>query len=145
MIKSINHTGVVVQNLDRSIAFYSGTVGLEVITHLDALGDTVSQVVGYDNTHLKVALLRSMNGQVIELVQYLQPQPGQRPTEQRAVLGVSHLAFDVDNIDETLCHLVDHGAIKMNDPVEVAPGKKVCYLQDPDGNWLELIEDQSGL
>ena len=145
MIKSINHTGVVVQNLDRSVEFYRDIVGLEVITHLDRQGDTVSQVVGYDNTHLKAALLRSMNGQVLELVQFLQPQPGQRPTEERAVLGVSHLAFDVDNIDETLCHLIEHGAIKMNDPVEVAPGKKVCYFQDPDGNWLELIEDRSGL
>ena len=28
----------------------------------------------------------------------------------------------------------------MNPPIEVAPGKKCCYIQDPDGNWIELIE-----
>ena len=32
------------------------------------------------------------------------------------------------------------GAVGLNPPVEGAPGRKVCYMQDPDGNWIELIE-----
>ena len=28
----------------------------------------------------------------------------------------------------------------MNDPANVAPGRTACYLQDPEGNWVELIQ-----
>ena len=28
----------------------------------------------------------------------------------------------------------------MNPPAELAPGRVACYIQDPDGNWLELLQ-----
>ena len=55
-------------------------------------------------------------------------------------MGASHLAFNVVNVEQTFEHLVSHGARMLNPPVEVMPGRTVCYLQDPDGNWIELLE-----
>ena len=43
-------------------------------------------------------------------------------------------------IQDVYERLLRHGARKLNPPIEGAPGKWVCYLQDPDGNWIELIE-----
>ena len=28
----------------------------------------------------------------------------------------------------------------MNPPVQLGPDRLACYLQDPDGNWIELVE-----
>ena len=28
----------------------------------------------------------------------------------------------------------------MNPPAAISEGRVACYLQDPDGNWLELLQ-----
>ena len=76
----------------------------------------------------------------LELIKYHSPAPAERPTSERSVLGASHLAVQVDNIDDLFQAAVDNGATSLNPPTEVAPGRTACYMQDPDGNWIELIE-----
>ena len=93
-----------------------------------------------EDAHLKVALMSIGNGHSLELIQYVQPTGAARPTDERNHLGASHLAFNVVDIEQTFEHLVSHGAQGLNPPVEVMLGRKVCYLQDPDRNWIELLE-----
>ena len=84
---------------------------------------------------------RSLRGEhVLELIKYVNPPPRERPTSERSVIGGSHLAFAVDDIQAAYKKLSAAGAKTLNAPVAVAPGRTVCYLQDPDGNWLELME-----
>ena len=66
----------------------------------------------------------------------------ERQSEERSIIGGSHLCLHVDDIDATFNRLVKNGAKKMNPPAELAPGRWACYLQDPDGNWIELLELQ---
>ena len=143
MIVSMNHTGFVVRDIERSIEFYRDVVGLEVSRTLEREGSAISQVLGYEATHIKGALLSVADGHFLELIQYVHPEGEERPTEERNTLGATHLAFNVEGIDETFARLVERGARRLNPPAEVAPGRRVCYMQDPDGNWIELIEDAS--
>ena len=136
----INHTGLVVSDLEGAIDFYRGVLGLRLVERRERRGGPISQVLGYKDTHIKVADMAAPDGRVIELIHYLHPDPMELPTEERSVLGASHIAFNVEDIDVTLGHLVAGGAQQMNPPADVAPGKRVCYLQDPFGNWLELIQ-----
>ncbi|MCI0441417.1 MAG: VOC family protein [Chloroflexi bacterium] len=142
MIKRMYHTGFVVSDLQKSLAFYRDVLGLKVVRELERTGYPISQVVGYENAHLKGAMLglEGEEGHVLELIQYVNPKASARPTTERAVLGGSHLAFYVDDIEQTFQKLVANGAKKLNPPVEIAPGRKGCYMQDPDGNWIELIQ-----
>jgi catechol 2,3-dioxygenase-like lactoylglutathione lyase family enzyme len=140
MILGMDHTGFVVRDVEKSSRFYQDVIGLEVVRTADRDGGPISQVVGYENTHLKVVLLNMGNGHTLELIQYIRPAGAERPTEERNVLGASHIAFRVDDIEGTFRHLVKSGMQKLNPPVEIAPGRKGCYLQDPDGNWVEIIE-----
>ena len=141
MITSMNHTGFVVRDLDQSVEFYRAGVGLEVVATREREGGPISQVLGYADTHIKVALLRTGDGHVLELIQYVHPVGAERPTDERNTLGATHLAFDVEDIQQTFEQLNSRGGRMLNAPAEVAPGRTVCYLQDPDGNWIELIED----
>ena len=140
MITGMNHTGFVVSDLDSSTAFYRDVVGLQVVTSRERQGGPISQMIGYDDVHLKACLLSAGGGHVLELIQYIHPPGADRPSDDRNTLGASHLAFDVDDIEATFRHLVDNGALKLNPPVELQPGRIACYLQDPDGNWVELIQ-----
>ena len=143
MITGMNHTGFVVKDLDKSIEFYRDVVGLTVVATREREGGPISQVVGYENSRIKVALLGKGEGHLVELVQYMHPEGSERPSEERNTLGATHLAFDVEDIEQTYQYLIGNGARSLNPPQELSTSRKVCYLQDPDGNWLELIEDSS--
>lgn len=144
MITGMNHTGIVVRDLEKSVDFYRQGLGLKVVVRRERQGQPISQVVGYENSRIKVALLGNGAGHLVELIQYINPVGPERYSDDRNVMGSTHLAFDVEDIEETYQHLIRHGGQKLNPPVEMVPGRKVSYLQDPDGNWIELIEDISG-
>ena len=55
------------------------------------------------------------------------------------MLGATHLALLVDAIHALYARVAAKGAQVMNPPAELEPGRTACYLQDPDGNWLELL------
>ena len=140
VITGMNHTGFVVRDLAKALEFCCDAIGMEVSRTVERDGGPICQVVGYDDAHLRIALLRTGDGRLLELIQYVYPPGSERPTEERNALGAAHLAFDVDDIESTYQEIIGRGAVALNPPVEVAPGRKACYFQDPEGNWLELIE-----
>ena len=140
MIKDMHHTGFVVSDLERAVEFYRDVIGMEVTTRYERTGPGVESVVGYKGAHLQVALMGAGGVHALELIKYHSPAPAERPTSERSVLGASHLAVQVDHIAELFQAAVDNGATSLNPPAEVAPGRTACYMQDPDGNWIELIE-----
>jgi glyoxylase I family protein len=136
----MNHTGLVIRDLDQAVEFYRDVVGLTVAATWEREGAAISQVVGYENTHLKIAFLTAADGHNLELIQYVRPSRSERVRGERNSIGATHLCFNVDDIEQTFRQIVSGGARQLNPPAEVAPGRKACYLQDPDGNWIELLE-----
>lgn len=140
MFKSIHHSGIVVKDLDKSVKFYCEILGMQVAERRERVGGAINSVVGYEEVHIECVDLFLGGTHLIELIQYHVPKPIDRPTNERSFLGASHIAFTVDDIHSAFHNLIDNGAQPMNPPVEVAPGKICCYIKDPDGNWIELIE-----
>lgn len=140
MIKAINHSGLVVADLERSLAFYRDVIGMRVTRTVDRSGLPISQIVGYDATHIIGAHMSSGSGPTLELIQYLHPFTSEKVTSERNALGASHIAFEVNDIHSAYETLKANGAQIMNPPAELEPGRSGCYIQDPDGNWIELVE-----
>ena len=143
---TMNHTGFVVQSLERSLFFYRDILGLEETGSFEDAGSwTTSQIVGYEDAHLKGVLLVGADGHYLELLEYSNPSDEMRDSDEkykRAAVGAAHLAFIVDDAETMLEKLVVNGGVKLNPVVQTRPGVKICYLQDPDGNWIELLEDE---
>ena len=141
----LNHTGFAVQDLDRSVRFYTEGLGLERYNLVHSNRPAISSVVGYDDAYLLIALLAGSDGHTLELSQYVNP-PGEPsdPDSQsrRARFGAAHLCFLVSDAAAAHERLIDLGGRALNPPVEVYEGLRACYMQDPDGNWIELIEDE---
>jgi lactoylglutathione lyase len=58
--------------------------------------------------------------------------------------GYGHIALGVDDLDETLAQLEKQGIEPERDPYRVRDGgSRICFVQDPDGYRIELI-DRSG-
>lgn len=143
---TLHHTGFAVQDLDRSVRFYTQGLGLEQYNRLLSDSPGVRSVVGYEDAVLNIAMLAGVDGHTLELIQYKTPvgepsDPGSQ--RKRARFGAAHLCFVVRDIDATYAALLELGGQKLNPPVPVFDGLSACYLQDPDGNWIELIEDEA--
>ncbi len=130
-----------VADLERSVKFYEGVVGLKVLDRLERAGEPISQVVGYTSSHLKIAKM-AVEGQeqFLELIEYVHPPSVERASEERAIFGGSHVAFIVNDIQAMFEHVTGNGAMKMNPPAEIVPGRWACYMQDPEGNWIEFVQ-----
>lgn len=140
MILGMHHTGFVVSDLNASVAFYRDAVGLTLIGTRERDGGPISQILGYPNTHIKIAEFHYGNGHQLELIEYLNPPGADAHIQERNAHGASHIAFVVDDIFAAYDRLAAHGAKRLNPPIQIVEGKKGCYIQDPDGNWVELLQ-----
>jgi lactoylglutathione lyase len=55
--------------------------------------------------------------------------------------GYNHIALVVDGLDETLSGLSEQGIEPEKPPYRVSEGgRRICFVRDPDGYRVELIE-----
>ena len=55
--------------------------------------------------------------------------------------GYNHIALTVDDLDATLSQLGEKGIEPEKPPYQVrAGGNRICFVRDPDGYRIELIE-----
>ncbi len=73
------HASFTVKNLEASLEFYCGLLGLELYHQQVQHNEYTAKLVGYPDAHLKVAMLRIPNafvgpsGHHLELVEYVHP------------------------------------------------------------------------
>lgn len=76
----------------------------------------------------------------IELFHAPPPPDGARGGEQP--VGFRHIAFEVPNLEEKIRQLqaagIETGEIE--DCSDMAEGLRICFLKDPEGNTLEIME-----
>jgi lactoylglutathione lyase len=148
LILSIWHASFTVADIDRSIAFYRDQLGFDLVHTQEQANEYTRKFVGYPDAHLKVAQFAvpgaepPRSGHLIELVQYVAPQ-GEPVHPERYQPGAAHLAFQVDDTWAMYERLAANGVHFISEPVAITAGINkggaTVYLEDPDGNTLELI------
>ena len=87
-IEWMNHTGFVVSDMNRSLAFYRDLLGLEKERDQILEGEFVSGLVGYPDARLHIVYLGLGDMKhSVELVQYLNPPGVSVPTARPAQRG----------------------------------------------------------
>jgi catechol 2,3-dioxygenase-like lactoylglutathione lyase family enzyme len=141
MIKEVRHTGVVVRDLEKSVAFYRALGFVEDNRAIEE-GVFIDRVVGLQNTKLEWVKLKAADGYLLELLQY-HSHPARKEIEKQKSnqLGCSHLAFTVDNIELVCAHIKKNGGSLVSQPVLTNDKKvKVAYCHDIEGNLMEIVE-----
>ena len=62
------------------------------------------------------------------------------PNRPACDAGITHICFDVINVDEEYERLLDAGITFHTPPVDVGGVVRTTYGRDPDGNIFELQE-----
>lgn len=149
MLLSVWHTSWTVSDLDRSIAFYRDMLGFELLRTYSRVGKFIETVIGFEGAELKIAALRIPlapdvhSGHHLELIQYVSPK-GVKLDLKTCNTGAAHLALATDSILETYEQLSRRGVTFVSPPVLIEtganPGGYACYLRDPDGFTIELVQ-----
>lgn len=143
MAIGIRHTGLVVNDLAASIAFYRDILGLkEVMTDVES-GEFIDNIVALDGVELKYCKLVCRDGGMLELIQYLShPYPASDGPSPSNKIGCSHVCYTVENLDLLHQKLTEQG-FNCNCKPQIFPNGKVkgLYCHDPDGIIVELIEE----
>jgi len=140
MIRS-RHTGINVYSLADSLKFYVDTLGMTLAECRTETGPYIDTLTGIDGTLQHWAKVSTDDGYLLELVQWVRPDPSCRCTHSGYDTdGINHLCFQVDSVDnvhETLTLGGYEARTIQTDP----PGKvKNFSAFDPDGNIVEFVE-----
>ena len=142
----IHHTGYTVSNLERSLEFYCGLLGLEIVAQQEKEGGYLGAIVGYPDAHVKMAHLRVPGSQhVVELFEYVAPQGTKAERFEPPNTGTSHLCLLTEDLPALYEHLVAQGLDTfVSPPVLVDTGINTggygLYVRDPDGIPVELFQ-----
>ncbi|MFM2061269.1 MAG: hypothetical protein RLZZ507_939 [Cyanobacteriota bacterium] len=124
-ISSIHHVAIICSNYQKSKHFYVDILGFSIIH------ETFRSERNSYKLDLKVG-----NTQ-IELFSF--PNPPQRPSKPEAC-GLRHLAFAVEDIEESVSYLKSHHIEVENIRVDEITGKKFTFFPDSDNLPLEIYE-----
>lgn len=145
---AVQHTGLTVSNLERSVDFYVRILGCRLIMSQEKTGGYLAAIVGYPNASLKMAHLSDPAGHhVIELFEYMVPEMVKTELEPRRI-GNAHLCFLVSDLDAIYDAIKNEGITFISGPVDVDTGVNAggvgLYLKDPDGITMELFQPAPG-
>ena len=126
-VTKLLHTRMRVSDMDQTVKFYTGVLGLEVM----------ERKTSPRGSHL--AFLKVPNSEeLIELASY--PPSGPVTVQEDLV----HLAFQVDNLDEAMRDLTAKGVTITDGPTQSSSGSRFIFIDAPDGYEIEVIERPPG-
>lgn len=141
-VLGLDHTGIVVPDLEAAIEFYSRAFGAEVVG-LEADTDVDAVAIGLEGEHVRLrgAFLRT-GGTTLELHEYIAPRGvGHR---RACDVGIGHVAFSVSDIDAAHIRLEREGMTFNSAPQTIESGalagRRWVYGRDPWGIVIELCQ-----
>ena len=123
MLKKYLYTRFRVHDMDRSINFYNGILGMEIIE--EKISPRGSQLV----------FLRLPETDCnLELCSF--PDSGKIEVPEDLV----HLAFEVQDLDKCVAKLKEQGVPITEGPIQTESGTQFIFTEDPDKYEIELIQ-----
>src|SRR5579872_4561989 len=143
VLKRMDNVGIVVDDLEATITFFR-ELGLDLEGRATIEGEWAGRVTGLGDQRVEIAMMRTPDGHGrIELSRFLTPPPvADHRNAPVNSLGYLRVMFAVDDIDETLARLRDHGAeLVSSEVVQYEDAYRLCYIRGPDGLLLGLAQE----
>ena len=138
----LDNVGIVVEDLVAAIEFF-GELGLELVGRAVVEGEWAGRVTGLGDQRVEVAMMRTPDGHgQLELSQFVVPQVEEDHRNAPVnALGYLRVMFAVDDLDDTLARLVEHGAqLVSSEVVQYEDSYRLCYVRGPEGILVGLAQ-----
>jgi lactoylglutathione lyase len=123
-VSELIHTCYRIFEIDRSVDFYS-RLGFEELARMPIRDEAVNVFMGMPGDGARLELTWNKD----------QGEPYEIGT------GYGHIALAVEDLDGALASLAESGIEPEKPPYSVREGgSRLCFVRDPDGYRIELIE-----
>lgn len=142
MVTGFNHTGVVVNDLEKMVSFYCDDLGLTELRRIESVAPPEGNHTGIAGSNRTLVFVGFEDGHRIEIVKFHEPESSSGHLDIPQ-LGAMHICFNVEDLEKTHRELSAKGVRFVTDPImSEQNGKRrgIVYAQDPEGNWLEFIQ-----
>lgn len=140
-VQRMDHVGIIVDDLPAAIDFFA-ELGLELRGQATNEGDWVDRIIALEGTRADIAMMQTPDGHgQVELVKFdSPPSPSGDAHAPGHALGIRHITFMVEDIDDVLARLRGHGAELVGELEQYENVLRVCYIRGPEGIIIELAE-----
>ena len=147
LVSAIASVGWTVEDLNRSVKFYSRVLSFHKIRELEVSGDRWEHLEGVFGLRIRIAWLQ-LGAEQIELKEYLasrgRPAPSVSFSNDRWFQHIAIITSDMDRAYNWLCQnkvrQVSSGPQLLPDYLKAAAGIRAFYFEDPDGHPLEVLQ-----
>ncbi len=146
LVTSIDSIGLMVSDLDRSVAFYSHVLHFEKVSETEVDGESYEHLAGVFGVRMRSARMR-LGGETIELTEFLAPRGRPAPVDSRSNdRWFQHVAIIVSDMDRAYQWLRENKVQHASSGPQLLPawnrnagGIRAFYFRDPDGHPLEVL------
>src|SRR5438477_10778512 len=140
-LKRMDNVGIVVDDLTATIDFFL-ELGLELEGRAMVEGEWAGRVTGLGDQRVEIAMMRTPDGHGrLELSRFLTPSTvADHRNAPVNALGYLRVMFAVDDLDDTLARLREHGAQIVDEVVQYEDVYRLCYVRGPEGILIGLAE-----
>lgn len=142
-LQRMDNVLIVVEDLEAAKAFFI-ELGMELVGETQVEGEWAGRVVGLENVRADIAMLRTPDGHSrVELSRFHTPpavraEPEDAPTN---ALGIRRIMFAVDDIDDVVARLENHGAQLVDEIAQYEDVYRLCFIRGPEGIVIGLAEE----
>jgi catechol 2,3-dioxygenase-like lactoylglutathione lyase family enzyme len=123
--------GIVVQDAEKSLAFYRDTLGLPYERKLESPDGSVVHFLGLGTSSLKIWQVNPV------------PAPRAPGGGYREAQGIRYITLVLRNIEQVVSQCSASGVTVTAPLSQPRPDLKLAFIQDPDGNNIELLQRMS--
>ena len=139
-LKRMDNVLIVVDDLETTKAFFIA-LGLRLEGETTVAGASVGRLIGLQDVRATVAMLRTPDGQGIELDKFHTPDairfgPVAAPVN---TLGIRRIMFAVDDIGAVVARMRAHGAELIGE-MQYEDSYRLAYIRGPEGIIIALAE-----
>ncbi len=140
-IRSFDHVGITVRNLDTVTDFFVG-LGLETEGRTFLEGEFLDTVIGVPDSRTEIVVLRPPGGGTgLELSRFIRPEhvPGS-PDPVPQELGLRNVTFEVDDLPAILDRLAADGYCLVGGVGQYEGSWRMASVRGPEGFIVNLAE-----
>jgi catechol 2,3-dioxygenase-like lactoylglutathione lyase family enzyme len=141
-LKRMDNVLIVVDDLEAVKAFFI-ELGLALEGESTVEGPLVGKLIGLDDVRATLAMMRTPDGQGIELDKFHMPDairfgPVNAPVN---ALGIRRIMFAVDDIEDLVARLRAHGAEVIGE-MQYEDTYRLAYIRGPEGIIVALAQQR---
>ena len=139
-LQRMDNVLIVVDDLEAAKAFFT-ELGLTLEGETTVEGPSVGGLIGLENVRATLAMLRTPDGQGIELDKFHTPDAIRFGPENAPVntLGYRRVMFAVDGIDAVVARMRAHGAELIGE-MRYEDTYRLAYIRGPEGIIVALAQ-----